>query len=251
MIWNEVMDKILLTAFLTALAGFITAALSIVKLVNEKESKTTEFRQAWTQSARSALADLVAKINAHVSAMVYSKNVAQGLVDNLRKLHSSDNEAEKELLGNLTDHQHEMNKKAIDRVRDLGPQVQQAYALARLHFKINDPEFMKIENKYDFYMGQMAILVKEENDREWSALQEQVNSATLEMTVMSRGLLKTEWEKVKQGEPAYKKTKKWSVWFCVLMLFVLLTIGAHAYFSYKDVPISPARQNAAETQANG
>ena len=57
------MDKILLTAFLTALAGFVTAALSIVKLVNEKESKTTEFRQAWTDSARKALADLIAKIN--------------------------------------------------------------------------------------------------------------------------------------------------------------------------------------------
>lgn len=38
--YRDSMDRILLTAFLTALAGFITAALSIVKLVNEKESKT-------------------------------------------------------------------------------------------------------------------------------------------------------------------------------------------------------------------
>lgn len=67
------MDKVLLTAFLTALAGFITAALSIVKLVNEKESKTTEYRQAWTESVRTAMAELIAKINAKASTMVSAK----------------------------------------------------------------------------------------------------------------------------------------------------------------------------------
>ncbi|QVE15078.1 MULTISPECIES: hypothetical protein [Pseudomonas] len=73
--WGECMDKILLTAFLTALAGFITAALSVVKLVNEKESKTTEFRQSWTESARAALSDLIAKLNFHVTNVVHVKDL--------------------------------------------------------------------------------------------------------------------------------------------------------------------------------
>jgi len=61
------MDKILLTAFLSALAGFITAILSIVKLVNEKESKTTDYRQNWTDSVRGELANLIGLLNAQAA----------------------------------------------------------------------------------------------------------------------------------------------------------------------------------------
>lgn len=69
------MDKILLTAFLTALAGFITAALSIVKLVNEKESKTSEYRQLWTDSVRKALSDLIGNINARATLSVMNSHM--------------------------------------------------------------------------------------------------------------------------------------------------------------------------------
>jgi len=71
------MDKILLTVFLSALAGFITAALSIVKLVNEKESKTSDYRQAWTETARTAFSELIASINSLAALLASNKKVVK------------------------------------------------------------------------------------------------------------------------------------------------------------------------------
>lgn len=244
------MDKILLTAFLTALAGFITAALSIVKLVNEKESKTTEFRQAWTQSARGALAELIASINSYVSAIVSAKSIGKGLFENLKRLHNSEDEHERKLLGNVVDQQFEQHHAARARAVALYPQVQQAYATARLHFKINDPEFTPLENKYDYCTHKLEELSNQDDEGKREVLREQVFSATAEMTVFARGLLKAEWEKVKKGESAYQKTKKWSVWFCVSMLVLLVAIGIHAFIGSKsprdpgEVPISSISQGA-------
>lgn len=51
------MDKWLLAAFVSSLAGFFTAIVSVVKLVNEKENKTSSYRQEWTTSIRSVFAD--------------------------------------------------------------------------------------------------------------------------------------------------------------------------------------------------
>ncbi|MFP3926001.1 hypothetical protein [Pseudomonas sp. W5-36] len=229
------MDKILLTAFLTALAGFITAALSIVKLVNEKESKTTEFRQAWTLSARASLAELIASINSYVSAVVSSKDIGKGLFDNLKRLHNTEGEQESKLLGNVVDQQFEQHHAARARAVALYPQVQQAYASARLHFKINDPEFTPLEHKYDYCAHKIEELLDQDDDKKWDVLREQVFNATSEMTVFSRSLLKAEWEKVKKGESAYQKTKRWSVWFCVSMLVLLIAIGVHAFIGSKPL----------------
>jgi len=48
-------DRILVTLFVSVLVAFVTAALSIVRLVNDKEGKTTDYRQAWTDSVRKSL----------------------------------------------------------------------------------------------------------------------------------------------------------------------------------------------------
>ena len=226
------MDKLLLTAFLTALAGFITAALSIVKLVNDKESKTTEFRQAWTESARSALADLIAKINSHASALVSFKNAHKNLHSTAGKASSANGDYEKEMLKSVLDFQYEILHKSFDTTSTLRREVDQAYANVRLHFKPDDSDLVRIENKFDFCMGKISDINRDEDSQKWSVFKEQIFSATNEITASSRILLKAEWEKVKLGEPAYKRTKKWSVWVCAVMLFVLVTIGAHALISF-------------------
>jgi hypothetical protein len=79
------MDKIFLTAFLSALAGFITATLSIVKLVNEKESKTTEYRQAWTDSLRKSFAELIGLINAQAGNLESARTQRSTLIGLPRK----------------------------------------------------------------------------------------------------------------------------------------------------------------------
>ncbi|MDO7928050.1 hypothetical protein Q6A51_14740 [Pseudomonas sp. KFB-139] len=226
------MDKILLTAFLTALAGFITAALSVVKLVNEKESKTTEFRQSWTESARAALSDLIAKLNFHVTNIVHVKDLKSEMTKAILIASKTKNPVERDLLGEVINLYKDLLGKSVERSRQSMREVYQAHATVRLHFKPEDSDLVRIENKFDYCMGKFSELGREEESEKWDVLKEQVYNATNEITASSRALLKTEWEKVKQGEPAYKSTKKWSVWAFAIMSALLVVIGVHSLISY-------------------
>ncbi|AVF55408.1 hypothetical protein AL527_09660 [Pseudomonas fulva] len=232
------MDKILLTAFLTALAGFITAALSIVKLVNEKESKTTEYRQAWTESVRSALAELIAKITSQASTLVAVRKTL-GQMNKSPRDEKEPSEYEKELRKDIADFQRKLFKDSADASNLLTQEIHHAYAKVRLHFKPDDQSFSRIENKFEFCMGKLEELKKEVQTEKLGAIKEQVHSAANEITAFSRNILKVEWETVKLGEPAYKRTKKWSIWICVIMFFLLVTIGVHAGISYVKVSAKP------------
>ncbi|MGO2453074.1 hypothetical protein [Pseudomonas taetrolens] len=242
------MDKILLTAFLTALAGLITAVLSIVKLVNDKESKITEFRQTWTESARAAMADLIAKINTHAIALVNYMHVENDLHEQINRLHHSDSDQEKEVLKGVVDFKSEMLKKSFDLSIRLLEEVNLAHANVRLHFKPEDSEFVRIEHKVDFYFSKVDEIRRENDSGKWSVLKEQIHSATNEITTSSRALLKCEWEKIKLGEPAYRNTRKWSVWACAGMLVILVIIGVHAVISNKSPILSEPQNTEAQTK---
>jgi len=216
------MDKILLTAFLTALAGFITAALSIVKLVNEKESKISEYRQAWTESARNALYQLIGNINASAALAVVNASMFDSFMgwkkEGLGKEedeHEHIKDARKEVVRLAQDKWNEGTAAA----RELHQQIYQGYAHVRLHFKPDEPTFVRFENKFDTCIALLNQLISSEEASERLQLKEKIHSAASEMTAISRGILKAEWETVKLGEPAYKSTKKWSVWSCVVMFF--------------------------------
>lgn len=246
------MDKILLTAFLTALAGFITAALSIVKLVNEKESKTSEYRQSWTDSVRGALSQLIGNINAQASLSVINWNMfgtfmewkKEGTEKQESQLHA---DSRKEAIRIAQDKWSE----GIAAARELNQQIYQGYAHVRLHFKPDEPTFVRFENKFDTCMALLADLNGLEDKEKRLQLKEKIHSAANEMTAISRGILKSEWETVKLGEPAYKSTKKWSIWICVVMLFVLLTIGVHSVISYNDgvSAVTQAKPNPSSASA--
>lgn len=229
------MDKILLTAFLTALAGLITAALSIVKLVNDKENKITEFRQLWTESARQSMADLVAKINSHIVALVNFRSAESNLHRDLKRMHSATDSVEKESLKGLVDFQYEFLRKSFEVSQGLLNDVHLAHAKVRLHFKPEDTEFVRIENKIELYFSKADEIRRTDSSEDRNVLKEQVHAAMNEVAASSRALLKNEWEKIKLGEPAYEETKKWSVRACGGMLLVLVTIGVHAISSFEVV----------------
>lgn len=224
------MDKILLTAFLTSLAGFITAALSIVKLVNEKESRTTEFRQAWTESARAALAELISKITSQASLLAsHNKTIASHL--RLSDQMKSNGEAENALLKDFLDFQRQVLKDNMDISKRLTQEMHHAYATVRLHFKPNDPDFQVVEQKFEICRSLLSQLREEQRPEKWEGLAEKVRSTANELTEQSRYILKKEWETIKQGESAYKLTRKWSGRTCIIMFFILLVIGVHAGIS--------------------
>lgn len=129
------MDKVLLTAFLSALAGFITAVLSIVKLVNEKESKTTDYRQAWTDSARKSLAELIGRINAQAGTI---NNGVEAIERFLKSLKESNDKSDDEVKKRIADLDESVFKETQIAFRELRREIYESYALTRLHFKPND-----------------------------------------------------------------------------------------------------------------
>lgn len=183
------MDKILLTAFLTALAGFITAALSIVKLVNEKESKTTDYRQSWTDSVRAALAELIAKINAQASIIITARKLSVSH-ERLTKEYSQAEGPEKEVKKSLADFHREAFKDGLERANLLTQEVYHAYSKVCLHFKPDDLSFSRIEHKFDYCRAKLAELKEEGDIQKLSAIKEQIHSAANEITNMSRAFSK-------------------------------------------------------------
>lgn len=236
------MDKILLTAFLTALAGFITAALSIVKLVNEKESKTTEYRQAWTDSLRAALSELIGKINALAAVATIGAGNRNHFIRLISDGKFEDPDEEESRKDAIKIHQ-DYWKDATSDQKILQQEIYQAYAKVRLHFKPDDISFSRVEQKFDQCMDLISRLRDTEKNGKRLKLREQVHACANEITAFSRNILKQEWETVKLGEPAYKKTKSWSIWICIIMFFILFTIGVHAVVSY--VEVSPRATHAA------
>lgn len=222
------MDKILLTAFLSALAGFITAVLSIVKLVNEKESKTTEYRQAWTDSVRKAFADLVAKINAQAGRI----SAAASDLNALNRLHSDNpNDEETPTEKRLRDHLEKTVAEHRQAIHENRMGIYECYSLSRLHFKPNDLSFNRIEQKFDVIDGMLSQLGKLESDADRAEFRQKIHSGANEIAGYARDILKTEWETVKRGEPTYQETKKWSIRGSIIMLAILLAIGAYAGIS--------------------
>ena len=131
------MEKLLLGAYLSALAGFFAAVLSIVKLVNEKENKTSEFRQDWTISVRESFSDLAAKLISMSAHAEYQKRLAE-LDATLSKKESP-----------LHEKRLEMIRKTYVRVGEeisvTRHDLYQSYARCKLHFKPNEPLFKPIE----------------------------------------------------------------------------------------------------------
>lgn len=221
------MEKILLAAYLSILAAFITAAASIVKLVNEKESKTTDYRQSWTDSVRKSLSQLIASITLQANYLVSRIELAHRLQSvHFKKAQPEHEKAKDSLADYLSDQLAELDKS----IRDNRQCIQQNYALTALHFKPHDEIFIKIEAKFEMaesLIKEMSKLTEEENDGERRVLRERISSIVSEITDTSRFILKTEWENVKKGEPAYRSTKNWSLYIGVAAFAVLLVSGIY------------------------
>lgn len=219
-------DRLIIAAFVSVLVGFVTAVLSIVRLVNDKESKTTDYRQGWTDSLRTCVADLISNINTLAGEIVRRIESVDKL-DGLRKEDKTFDPKDKVL--------HDLLVKTIadhdSHIRDLRQKMYQSYALARLHFKPNDETFTPLENKFDVIVeniDKMEKLVGSSNLPDRLVVREKIFSDVMEITGYARFILKTTWETVKRGEKAYELTKKWSFRGGALALITLLLFGLFA-----------------------
>lgn len=228
-------NRILLTLFVSVLVAFVTAALSIVRLVNDKEGKTTDYRQAWTESLRKSLAELVSNINAFSGAIVRNVEYVDQINAVLQEQHERNLEKITETDATLKNHLVEQIAAERAHIRSLQRDLHQSYELTRLHFKPNDLSFARIEQKFDVVLGLLTEINNakgESANQDRLLVKEKIHAICSDITAYARDILKTEWENVKRGEPAYQQTKRFSLAGGAAALFVLFLFGGAAAVSY-------------------
>jgi len=209
-------------------------------LVNDKESKTTDYRQAWTDSLRKCFASLISDINTLANLTTSRMKSVDRIV--AIDIDGNDNE-NPELKNKVRTYLSERLSGEDERIRDLTQSVHESYALTRLHFKPNDLSFSRVEQKFDVIMelfDKLNSLNKESQDGDRKVLREKIRAESNELTAFSRDILKTEWEAVKRGESAYQRTKFWSLVGGAIALLGLTVFGFSAGLSFMrshSVPI--------------
>jgi hypothetical protein len=233
------MDKLLLSTVFALLAGFLTAALSFIKLVNDKESRITDYRQEWTNSIRQSLSDLVSNIRC----------IMDLFEDRAQRLNTCNDLDGEEGSDQALEYNKNILEKVNHEIMTVRSNIYAAYNLSRLHFKPSDPHFIEIENKVDA----ISILIRSVDNflyekEKISPVKFQVETLCSELISSSRGIIKREWETIKIGEPIYQKSKNIAKWGGVIFIFVLLVVGVHALISVYKAPASQPTVNTATSQ---
>ncbi|WP_196812988.1 hypothetical protein, partial [Cupriavidus sp. WS] len=139
----------------------------------------------------------------------------------------------------------------FDALRVQRANIHSSYALAKLHFKPDDEEFPHFENKINQALSLLEGW-KRSNERNAEALRATVSILVTEAEAISRTLLKKEWEKIKGGEPAYRKTKVWAkrggLIGAVLLLVLFAASGVMALLDHKEQAVRAEFAKAAELE---
>lgn len=246
------MEKLIIAGYLSACAAFLTAVISIVKLVVEKENKTSEFRQQWTNSVRDAVSDLVAKLNNGTALINYQarlSSVISKLENRLRKEKSEINEKRLDVF-----------QATVSRVREEISENRhgmfKAFSLCQLHFKQDEEKFKLIETIFDEILNSnidvSARGAENEEKRDLNESTKKINyQKSQDIVKISREILKGEWERVKKGEKAFITTKKISTIGGVVMLIILVALGYISYkFSLKTLDVNDSITRRVEAHIN-
>lgn len=210
------LDRILLTTFLSVLAILITTAISLVKMVNDKEKNTSEFRQEWINSVRKCISDLAAKIVALTASQEYQAR----LID--KKEYLEQEHAHEKEHGLITETIKRVDEEYTTHRHDL----HQSYALLKLHFKPNDADFQPIEEIFNLITNNNKRMAEVDNNIATRMLiRNENNDYAKNIIEIGRKILKTEWERVKDGEKVYKNIRKFAVWGSWVMLVILIVLG--------------------------
>lgn len=172
----------------TVVAAFIAALVSLVSLVNSKEQKTTEFRQAWINSLRNEVARFQSQARYIAGAIHHAKRFDPNCFTR--------------------------DSKSYEAYAENRAEISNAYYLVSLHFKPDDKDFNKLKGNMELVLKQLG----KPGEVTFKSIDKTLEETTLEV----RNLLKNEWERVKSGEAPYKWTR---VLTMVLAIFFSGTIA--------------------------
>lgn len=195
--------NVVLTALAGAFATLITSAISIVKLVNEKDARTTDYRQDWTKSARTALATLIGRLTELTN-----------LVDEYIALDDSED-----------------IKRWEDRLFESRKEMRESFAIACLHFNKSDPHFNDISANYEAILKSFREVFDSPQKNLDGKILDQTKTHISSIIESSRCILDREWKQVKQGEISFVKTKKYAT---VIGFVAIGTIAAIALIALNE-----------------
>lgn len=184
------MDKSIVV-FGTLLAAFMTGIFSLFTLINNKEQKVSEFRQAWIDGLRNDITGLI-------SALFYISYY------NSTRTPNNPNEAKD--------------------IEDSHKQYVTSCASILTRVNSQDPD-TKLKNINDNFLEILDEIQYKFNNSDYSG----ASLLSKELIEASKPLLKAEWERVKNGEKAYRKTKSfaWSLSLTGIILLAAFLFANH------------------------
>ncbi|MEH6449443.1 MAG: hypothetical protein V7765_12285 [Oleispira sp.] len=185
-----------IVAMATVTAALIAATIAFVNLTLTKELKTSEFRQTWINSLREDLSIFFACTRAFARA-----TEEQYIFDESKS---------------------EVNSFRIssDKISDVRYQVAEVYS--RITLKLNYKEL-----EHEELLRLMKVAIDKQNEAIENKFDSTETMKAIETaTKYARPLIKKEWDRVKEGEPAFKNTRNAAfVGIVVLCLAVIFFIA--------------------------
>lgn len=187
------MDKLTLV-FGTIFAAFIAGLFSLFTLINNKEQKVSEFRQAWIDGLRKDISEMIASLY-YIAYYVSTRN--------------------------------KENKPEPKDIESSHKQYVASCASILTRINALDPD-KKLNEINNTFLNALDEVQNEFNKNEYSYAAD----LTKKVLDASKPLLKEEWERVKAGEKAYRKTKlfAWIILLFGLILAVLFLVVNIKFF---------------------
>lgn len=171
-------------------AATIAGGISFISTVLSKDQKTSEFRQTWIDGVRDDISEFVSRIEV-VTAFLAVKHLQNPASDKLELLLSKSGD------------------------------IQEASArYYRLQLRLNPDEHKNLLDKLSIVYDALSKL-------DLICDRQQIGSLTQQIIFEAQVSLKTEWKRVKRGEPAFYITKSVSlgiVFFAFASLLYLIYV---------------------------
>lgn len=194
---EDVFQNNLITMAGIMFASIVGGFFSFVSLVSSKEQKVSEFRQEWINELREDLSVFFSSARALCRTM-----------QEARSPNTADNDIQDFKFG----------KEKVGNMRLAG-----AEAFYRIKLRLNKKE---LEHQELQRLLETSINIQNEINMNKGLDYTEALKAIEKAFEYSQDILKNEWERVKKGEPTYRKSKNFAV--AVLVLgFVVFSISAY------------------------
>jgi hypothetical protein len=180
---------------------FVTGAVALLGLIITKESKVSEFRQAWIDNLRTEIADLLASI--HLSLLMLRTEDGTGIKDRAT-----------------------LPAEAISKLAMALRDANTALFTIRLRLNPTEPDSIALLTTLD-EMEQLS-----NNDDALAGALASGTSSELEARLITQAkrVLSAEWVRVKTGEPYFKWTRRFAaaLFVAIAMIVVWQTVNSSA-----------------------